>query len=1530
MFCCGGGSAAANHANIKINGQIVTVPYRVENGSKGTETTPKGDGKQHVIWNLDNVDVATHFHQRDLHMPPEGGEIRKRLQAMRTLLDIRSPTEGGPSDACETQCEKVCPFHKKSAAKNFPTAKVVRVYRYYVGHEHSEYWNKREARVIEIRHQACWWYIVADGIPVRCLQHEESGMATKPKNSIHTVPFTVSEYTEEMGQLFEIEHPKDPDASQKMKLVGQTLNGSCKMRWSQKKQKWSYAVEVNRCPVPAMWSAPNEGVSKADFNPFSQQQDECNVPKTAYMPDVLYEKKNLYSFQELANNNGEYLLVQAKTREDELAYAKKEAANKTKNGSELAEASKDIEENALDVLGAIKIPETTKELKANFNLEYKTARVWRFTLDHELRGVEVAHQDHFWYILVDGQRLKDKDGNDTGVLKDAKGGGSYDKGTKMWGCDFQIYRNPVKNEGFQRFMERTALKASMKITFLSNKQRWEYLLIINDNEKDIFIPQCGWRGNPNQPRDFCALEVPEIVPKGDPVLALENGGEPGNPVGVNSGCSTFQNKEWKQKEVDNVKQVKDNNKAKMGAWSVGTAPPKTAAVFNCTTKFKLRSVALLHSGCKWQIIVDGKPIMDTKAFSDLKDTKPIKTDAQGCFAHGSNHFAAMTYRAKFQMPELGAAEESSTPVSGGNSRDQLAKYVDKKSDAVPALEAVLTMTWGGLFNEWKWSYRLDVKNTAGVMIKIDPLFNWGMAPRGKAPELLADTGIKARDTAAALAENELPQTTVLDKGVGHEDGDIYVKDKHGFSKGDFIVVNSLVKEVLRISGFDPSTEEWQKNKFEGPQKIIVQAPRVEAESTDDGKPFGEWIDPAWDSSERVGRKIVGETLDAGRYVDYFEHESATEVSLFARWGVVAEGGVAEVDVADKFKVKLDDMFRRVSNTLRFHPGTVEMARSSFHNLKYLASLLRYLPEDAPLKITGYTGEKADVFESQADLEFLGLRRAMFVRKTIQEYLEKLHGKKNKHIAVEGAGYSEGALKIEDTFFACTVERMSPTTDDNGEHSIQEQMEKLKEKAQRLSESEEAARASKHYEITKNRKEADEPQRGRARTATAAEKTENPEGDKQPTMWMAVSGAMQNFVYEPATVAPGIGRRTDKKKTTQGDSLKSMEVAQMTNQIGFTSVKSSVNLGEDDQFCKVCGVFIEVDSDFANYHDIVRRGITRLMYCPDCGTKRGNSEDAEALNESEYQKLGMMPVGHKSSNSRAACFPAYDIGVEVEFFSRTHSRWLAAIVTKITLEPSGVYYDLEFTRNRQIRRLVSMDVIRMPLAENEAVEVFSKKTKWTVGKIIGNNTGAASVGYTVSTDAGEFGQVPAHRFRRRFEAGTTVHYYRSIELGWQDAKVGLENGDRHNGQVTSNMLLGEPRERAWLQTENVDLDKQFKKQRPNESQEETLLGPAVSPDAKASNMSAASTATPNNPSGMGAAVGATPLFSNMSAADASRFEALSEGMEPWTEICLTIPDIETVRDALTAELELPPATPEELSAKVMYIPLWRVRAAQVSV
>merc|ERR1719424_1104261 len=168
FFKCAGGASipdsfhkSKGNAKITLNGQEMVIPFKEVN--EGNDSS----GKKHIIWNLDNLDVAAHFGQDDLVMPPEAAE-EDRLKAMEVMLNPAISDK-----EAVTQIDQIG-IPKADRATLIPAPKPVRVYRYWTGHESSEYWKRRESRVIEIRHKDCWWYIVADGIPVRCLLHQES------------------------------------------------------------------------------------------------------------------------------------------------------------------------------------------------------------------------------------------------------------------------------------------------------------------------------------------------------------------------------------------------------------------------------------------------------------------------------------------------------------------------------------------------------------------------------------------------------------------------------------------------------------------------------------------------------------------------------------------------------------------------------------------------------------------------------------------------------------------------------------------------------------------------------------------------------------------------------------------------------------------------------------------------------------------------------------------------------------------------------------------------------------------------------------------------------------------------------------------------------------------------------------------------------------------------------------------------------------------------------------------------------------
>lgn len=143
------------------------------------------------------------------------------------------------------------------------------------------------------------------------------------------------------------------------------------------------------------------------------------------------------------------------------------------------------------------------------------------------------------------------------------------------------------------------------------------------------------------------------------------------------------------------------------------------------------------------------------------------------------------------------------------------------------------------------------------------------------------------------------------------------------------------------------------------------------------------------------------------------------------------------------------------------------------------------------------------------------------------------------------------------------------------------------------------------------------------------------------------------------------------------------------------------------------------------------------------------------------------------------FAMYEDGEPVEYYSRTHSRWLPAkvfvrsIPGTLVKEPQVIYTVEVNTGSRtQTRDDVQLDCLRRPFVDGDSVEVWNKD-RWVDAHVEGT---PSSLGITVVlTGAGgtELKQVAPGRVRRRFLSGDYVKVYMGPDVGFVPAEVDFE-------------------------------------------------------------------------------------------------------------------------------------------------------------
>jgi len=379
-------------------------------------------------------------------------------------------------------------------------------------------------RTAEVRHKGCVWLILVDGIPAASCQHSGS---SKDKKEVYCVDFLVAEFPEESTLASE-------------ERLGRTLKASCTIRWSKQKMRWAYAVDVNSMPVPAYFSNAGPRMSR-----------------TAYVPDVIDVSNNLYSSDEIARTNSEYLSVQRS------------------NSSNLGQGGEG-------------------------EPEYKINRVFRFLMCDEMRGIEVAHENKVWYILVDGSVVKS--------LNHVNGAAGVDPA-----CVITAYKRPVFGCDFPvKLHSGTEVPACMKMEWNNSKFLWVYSLVVNGK----YVPECSFKGSPINPTEHFSIDIP-AVPH-DPV-------EP-----MNASLEGWKDVSW---NMAGYFQEQEHSELSSLSGSF-----KTVRVYHFTTHRKFRSLAVLHASCMWKFVVDGV--------------------VQKELGHASSMFSTMKHSADLEIPMEGEASLS--------------------------------------------------------------------------------------------------------------------------------------------------------------------------------------------------------------------------------------------------------------------------------------------------------------------------------------------------------------------------------------------------------------------------------------------------------------------------------------------------------------------------------------------------------------------------------------------------------------------------------------------------------------------------------------------------------------------------------------------------------------------------------------------------------------------------------------------------------------------------------------------------------
>jgi len=114
-----------------------------------------------------------------------------------------------------------------------------------------------------------------------------------------------------------------------------------------------------------------------------------------------------------------------------------------------------------------------------------------------------------------------------------------------------------------------------------------------------------------------------------------------------------------------------------------------------------------------------------------------------------------------------------------------------------------------------------------------------------------------------------------------------------------------------------------------------------------------------------------------------------------------------------------------------------------------------------------------------------------------------------------------------------------------------------------------------------------------------------------------------------------------------------------------------------------------------------------------------------------------------------------------------------------------------------RRDVALDMIRLPVEEDEDVVVFllCQGGVWTPGKVVKRQRGRkANFSYSVQLNDGQTLQVPPAQVRRTFPAGSSVEIWRP-QRGWVPAVVMEDSSELHFPRPLSKWSPAPPREES---------------------------------------------------------------------------------------------------------------------------------------
>jgi len=157
---------------------------------------------------------------------------------------------------------------------------------------------------------------------------------------------------------------------------------------------------------------------------------------------------------------------------------------------------------------------------------------------------------------------------------------------------------------------------------------------------------------------------------------------------------------------------------------------------------------------------------------------------------------------------------------------------------------------------------------------------------------------------------------------------------------------------------------------------------------------------------------------------------------------------------------------------------------------------------------------------------------------------------------------------------------------------------------------------------------------------------------------------------------------------------------------------------------------------------------------------------------------------KSASPHQGYWAMYQDHTRVEYFSHTLSRWVPGTI-RVTLcgaqAPFVARYDVQLRDTSQWRVDVPLELLRLPLKSQEAVELFTRRRggSWLPGNVAALSAKNPTVfGYPVLLGGcrDPLIDVPALRIRRRYAIGDLVWVYGGLAVGWLRGEVDLTADD----------------------------------------------------------------------------------------------------------------------------------------------------------